>query len=673
MSFFVLLWVDSSYFGTIVTSSSLSVILYKLNGVAVLLFLFSFYYFFVDKFLKAKRNKIIDTLILIGVIICSFVTLFTNKIIISAKGQNIIFGSLSLFFYIFALIVSLIILYFGFKEYSSLNRRERQRVIFFFIGIIIFIIANIIFNILIPFLFNTSEYQNFGDFSVIFFLGFTAYAIVKHHLFDIRFAIIRSVTYSLVLAALAGIYLIIAFIFSALFSKELNSPYQIISGVVISLVLAFVFQPLRRFFDKVTNKIFYKDGYNTDDFFARLNESLTVTTDLRNLLEKAAFEIGRTLKSEQVFFFINTSDGHYVSAGTPNHIQLPKSDAAKIGEFSQKVHGLIITSTLDVSDPIRRLMLSHRIEIILPLDQDNRIIGYLCLGDRLTSDYTNRDIKVVSAVSDELIIAIQNALAVHEIRELNVNLQQRIANATKELRISNTMLRHLDRSKDEFVSMASHQLRTPLTSVKGYISMVLEGDAGRISDSQRQLLGEAFSSSERMVRLIDDFLNVSRIQTGKFVIDKHPIDLSKLVEQEIDSLGSSALVRNMKFVYNPPRNFPIINVDESKIRQVVMNFADNAIYYSTDNSDININLSIEGDNAVFTVKDTGIGVPRDEQDQLFTKFYRASNAKKQRPDGTGVGLYLAKKIINAHDGRVIFESSQGKGSTFGFSLPIKQV
>ncbi len=442
-------------------------------------------------------------------------------------------------------------------------------------------------------------------------------------------------------------------------------------GVLVSLMF---FQPAKRLFDKLINNIIYKNNYSTEEFLDTLNKSLSVTTDLRALLEKAAYTIGEALKSEQAFFFVNTFNDHYITAGTSNHKRLPKDDAIKFDNTLEvKEKSVIVASLRPLDDPIRRLMVSHRIEIVLPLVKDHKTISYLCLGDHLSSGYTSRDIKVLKTISNELTIAIQNALAVLEVREFNTILQQEVANATKELRTSNTTLRQLDKAKDEFVSMASHQLRTPLTSVKGYISMVLEGDVGKISDAQRQLLGEAFNSSERMVRLIGDFLNVSRLQTGKFIIDKYPIDLSKLVEQEVDSLQSYALARQMELIYHRPTDFPVIDVDESKIRQVVMNFTDNALYYSKGYSSINISLSVVGNNAVFTVKDYGIGVPYEEQAKLFTKFYRASNAKKARPDGTGVGLYLAKKIIIAHNGKMIFESIEGKGSTFGFSLPIKQV
>lgn len=499
------------------------------------------------------------------------------------------------------------------------------------------------------------------------------YSVVRYQLFDIRLALVRTVTYVFSLLTLSAIYYSVAYIISTILfnNSGVNSAIELSPiNIGIALVLAFVFQPVKKFFDKITNRVFYKDNYNTDDFFARLNKSLSTTTDLRDLLERVAYEVGHTLKSEQAFFFINTNDGHYISAGTTHHKHLPKHDAIHIEKTYDGNRGVITASLLENDDPTRRLMLSHRIELILPLVQDDDIVGYLCLGDHLTSGYTNRDLKALNTISNELVIAIQNALAVHEIRELNLSLQQKIANATKELRSSNAILRQLDKVKDEFISMASHQLRTPLTSVKGYISMVIEGDAGKISNSQKQLLDEAFMSSERMVHLINDFLNVSRIQTGKFIIDKTSVDLSKLVSEEIDSLRPNATGRKLKFVYKPPKNFPLMELDEGKIRQVVMNYADNAIYYSHENSTITVSLSVENDEVLFTVKDTGIGVPKAEQEKLFAKFYRAANARVQRPDGTGVGIYLAKKVIDAHGGKIVFESTEGKGSTFGFRLPL---
>lgn len=251
----------------------------------------------------------------------------------------------------------------------------------------------------------------------------------------------------------------------------------------------------------------------------------------------------------------------------------------------------------------------------------------------------------------------------------NVILTERLSTATIRLTRSNQKLKALDEAKDEFVSMASHQLRTPLTSIKGYISMVLEGDAGEINDVQRQMLGQAMFSSQRMVYLISDLLNVSRLKTGKFAIEQKPVYLPDLVESELSQLREGATSKNITLLFDKPDKFPTLNLDDMKIRQVVMNFTDNALYYTPAGGRITVGLKDKRDSIEFTVKDTGIGVPKGEQHKLFAKFYRAENARKARPDGTGLGLFMAQKVIIAQGGAIIFDSKEGKGSTFGFSFP----
>lgn len=176
-----------------------------------------------------------------------------------------------------------------------------------------------------------------------------------------------------------------------------------------------------------------------------------------------------------------------------------------------------------------------------------------------------------------------------------------------------------------------------------------------------------------MVHLIGDFLNVNRLQTGKFMIDAAQVDLSKVVRQEVDSIQQMAAGHDTVVQYKAPARFPLLYIDEGKIRQVVMNFIDNAIYYSPEGKVIKVTLSIEDGDAVLRVTDKGMGVPAEVQKKLFTKFFRAENARKQRPDGTGIGLYLARKVIDGHGGKVVFESIEGKGSTFGFRLSIKKL
>jgi len=272
-----------------------------------------------------------------------------------------------------------------------------------------------------------------------------------------------------------------------------------------------------------------------------------------------------------------------------------------------------------------------------------------------------------------MVVAVQNALRFEEISQFNEQLTQRVDAATTELKDKNRKLRELDEAKDDFISMASHQLRTPLTTVKGYLSMLDDGDIGKLSKKQQEVVELAFASSERMVYLISDLLNASRIDTGKFVIERQPIKLGEVIKSEVEQLVITAKARGLKLVSEFSDDDPTVKLDETKLRQVIMNFIDNAIYYSKSGGEITVKYEVTADTVEMCVVDEGIGVPAAEQDDLFTKFYRAKNAKRVRPDGTGLGLFLAKKVITAQGGSVIFESVEDKGSTFGFRFALAAV
>lgn len=293
---------------------------------------------------------------------------------------------------------------------------------------------------------------------------------------------------------------------------------------------------------------------------------------------------------------------------------------------------------------------------VVKLVARRQVVGLLVVGyDYPIERLNDGDIELLDHMSESIGVALDNKLLFEE--------NQRVLRKLKE---SNAKLRALDEAKDDFISMASHQLRTPLTSVKGYISMVLEGDAGKLTPMEKKLLTQAFFSSQRMVYLIADLLNVSRLRTGKFVIETTPVNLAQVVEEELEQLKETAASRSLTLTYDKPKHFPELMLDETKIRQVVMNFTDNAIYYTPAGGHINVSLKETPATVELRVEDNGIGVPKREQPHLFTKFYRAGNARKARPDGTGLGLFMAKKVVVSQGGALIFESKEGEGSTFGF-------
>ncbi len=319
--------------------------------------------------------------------------------------------------------------------------------------------------------------------------------------------------------------------------------------------------------------------------------------------------------------------------------------AAILGDKKQKV------ALLRAALPIKSV-------VVVKLLSRDRLVGLMVIG--FTQDQeaiSEKDKMLLERLSEAVGIALDNKLLFEENQQVLRQLQK-----------TNEKLKALDETKDEFISMASHQLRTPLTSVKGYVSMVLEGDAGELQPMQRKLLEQSFASSQRMVYLIADLLNLSRLRTGKFVIEAKPTNLADVIESEVDQLKVAAAGRNLTLQYKKPEDFPNLMIDETKIRQVIMNFADNAIYYTPAGGAIEIKLKQTKDSVEFTVNDNGIGIPPAEQHHLFNKFYRAKNAQKARPDGTGLGLFMAKKVIIAQGGAIVFKSVENKGSTFGFTF-----
>lgn len=379
------------------------------------------------------------------------------------------------------------------------------------------------------------------------------------------------------------------------------------------------------------------------------------------------------LKQTYTIFIVRESN-KLRQIGSKGQANLSQETITYLEQISKTTHNsIIVTDALDEKHTdIQHKLQTLNIAVVAKLSSSRSDlgVGYFVLGSKKSGNpYSSQDIRAIEIIANELVIAIQNSLRFIEIENFAATLQQRINEATNKLRRTNEKLKALDEAKDDFVSMASHQLRTPLTSVKGYISMVLEGDAGKINATQRKLLEQSFISSQRMVYLIADLLNVSRLKTGKFMIEAGAVNLADVVEQEINQLVETAAGRQLKLTYEKPNAFPTMTLDETKTRQVIMNLVDNAIYYTPAGGHIKVVLAETPASVEFRVVDDGIGVPKHERPHLFTKFYRAGNARTARPDGTGLGLFMAKKVIAAQGGAIIFESEEGKGSTFGFMFP----
>ncbi len=532
------------------------------------------------------------------------------------------------------------------------------------------------FNLFYP-AFGNYKYIWVGPLFTLVYVSTVSYAIIRHKLFDVRLIVARSIGYALSIFFIGSIYGLFAFNIINKFafdSSEVTLTQQVVY-TILAVSIAFTFQPLKRFFDRVTNKLFYRDAYEPQVLIDQLNKVLVGNIELEKLLLQSSSVIGSTLKSEFCLFGIKEV------GKTPRRLigdskkEFLDEDIKLVRSTTPRIHTKVIV-TDELTDSYRELqniLRKYDIAAIARLTdtptKNTEGLGYIILGAKKSGNpYSSQDTKMLEIIADELVIAIQNALRFEEIQNFASTLQEKVDEATRNLRKANEKLKQMDQTKDDFISMASHQLRTPLTSVKGYVSMVMEGDAGKINAGQKKLLDQAFVSSQRMVYLIADLLNVSRLRTGKFIIEPKATNLADVIEGEISQLIETAKGRDLELTYHKPKEFPMLMLDETKIRQVIMNFADNAIYYTPAGGHIAVNVVDKGESVEFTVVDDGIGVPKTEQHHLFSKFYRAGNAKKARPDGTGLGLFMAKKVIVAQGGSLIFNSQEGKGSTFGFSF-----
>lgn len=623
-----------------------------------------------DAVASKQFNKYKIPLILFAILASS--PLVTTGIHLQGKVYAVRFGPL---IWVYALLLLGLLVMSGFVFWRNLRTTTgvlHRRIRAIWLVLVIFAPILVLVQFVLPAITGWFGLTNLGVFVMLGIVYGLYYGIAKHKLFNLQPVILRSMAYMLTLLILTGLYVGVTSWISARVAVHGNIWLNIVLNGVIILLVIISYQPLRVSLVRITGRVFYQNTYEPKILYTELNKILVSSVDLQLISHKATKLIADTLNLEYCGLLLTTATGEYRIIGNDTPLGLSRISESLHTQAAMSHKRLIITEHLAKTNQILKdnldgFGISGLIRLDTNVKNEAKSYGYIVLGMKRTGYAINReDAQVMETVANELTIAIQNLLHYEEIQQFNATLQEKVEEQTRKYRMANEKLKKLDETKDEFISMASHQLRTPLTSVKGYLSMVLEGDAGKLNKQQEELLKQSFMSSQRMVNLIADLLNLSRLNTGKFVIDAQPTDLRVIVDQEVAQLRESAKAKGITLRWQMPPTFSMLNLDEGKIHQVVMNFIDNALYYTPEGGDIEVSLTETPRSIEYRVKDTGIGVPREIQRHLFSKFYRADNARRMRPDGTGLGIYMAKKVIAAQGGSVIFESEEGKGSTFGF-------
>jgi len=568
-----------------------------------------------------------------------------------------------IFFYSFILLI---------RELKIRKSSARQQVLYVLIGLVVGFLGGST-NYLLTF--NIESVSPLGSALVIVFPICFSYAVIRHRLMDIKLVMRR---YSVYLASLTLILFVVVGI--KYFFDRYFPQYSDWIDLVLLMTAISVYPAIRARFYRMANKYFFSSLYDSGEVIAALSDKLRSTLDTKIIFEVIsetlvnAFHVkavGVLTYSENTKKYIITYNNGF-NAGRQKEFDEDKD----LNEIFIKRNRTIIVDDIKAqfkNNKTLEILLKLGVEILTPLNVKDKTIGLIALGTKESGDmYNDEDLKVLEVVGAQTAIALENALLYKETKNFSVKMEKEVEKATRDLRKANVQLKKLDEAKSEFISIASHQLRTPLTVIKGYISMMLEGNFGTLTKPETESLEKVFLSNERLIQLVENLLNISRIESGRLQFDLQAVDLNSMVESVVEELSGNAKKKSLILQYKPPiEPLPKIKADDEKIRQVVMNLIDNAIKYTKQGS-VTVKLEQQEKKIKFSVADSGMGVKPEDMVNLFKKFSRGTGTSLIHTEGTGLGLYVARMMIEAHKGKIWAESDgEGKGSKFCFELPMK--
>jgi len=645
-----------------------------------------FYYHFVVSWFALKKEKI---LVSVGYILAFFFSLFVfSPFFIAGMEPKFsmrfwaIPGKLYYFYlvyFFFYYIYATILLYLQFLKSSGTKRKQTY---YLLVGLAV-AIAGGSTNYFLWFDINIPPYGN-ALATMHVMLG--TYAIIVHRLMDIK-VVLRK--YSVYLLSLAVI-VIPAAMLQYFYPRQLGK-FSSFSHIFLIIVAVSIFPFIRDWFYKIANKYFFSSLYDTHEVISQISEQLRSTIDVDKVYRfiSQALINAFHVKAVGVLIYNETKNEYFVqynnSEEDKNFLRLPSN---KNYQYSgMKISPHLCDNYLRKNIPIIFDDLKDKkyekykndieswqaigIELLVPLIVKGRNIGMIALSAKESGDlYNNEDLYILNVIGTQVAIALENALLYQQTLNFNIKLKKEVAKQTKELIEANDKLTKLDQAKSEFISIASHQLRTPLSIIKGYISMILEGNFGPLTPGEKDSLDKVYKSNERLIDLVEGLLNISRIESGRLQFSFENKQLEELVASVYDELAIRAGAKNLKFEFIKPKTkLPAVNMDESKMRQVVMNLIDNSIKYTAIGS-VTVSLKKQKDNILFCVTDTGVGIRPEDLPNLFKKFSRGTGSALINAEGTGLGLFVAKKMIESHGGRIWAESTgRDKGSQFYFEMP----
>jgi signal transduction histidine kinase len=697
MTFSILFWITAGYLTRLQSQNYLALLGYKLNmGIVTIFFIFA-YFFSVYFPIEGKRYHILDKLIILINLFIAFIIISTNLVFKSVEftnwGINFVFGKGNFIFYGMVYILTFFVFFNFYKKYFTLSKKDKLKSQYFLMGITIFAVLNLIFNVTIPLVQKSFKYYWIGDYSTIFLLAFTAYAIVKQNLFNIK-----AVLTAFFVGSIAILLGVDTFVFA-------QTPLSIISKTII--LFAFLWfgyllirnvkreMERREVLERLTKELEAKTKdlqEKTKDLQSLLDitqvaasslKTKEVTQEILNSIPKKlkhleyiggiltlrderqntlqAYAITKTKLIEKALKILNKPFRQYnISINNKHTLLLKTLDSGKI-HTSDKIENFISPPVPKKLAQATQKIIGMKTGVGVPIMIRGKIAGVIMFAlKRKIEQIDKRDKEIMTAFSNHLGITIENSRLFEEATDKRKKLEQ-----------ANKKLVEIAEAKSNFLSIASHQLRTPVSIAKGMLAMLVDKDVPK--EKQTQFIQRSFSNLERLSDIIHDLLSASAIEGTGFKLNKKKTQINDIINKVLEERTAKAKAKKLNLIYNKPQT-PIkpFKMDDNKMMEVIANLVDNSIQYTLKGK-IEIETKIKNNNFVFKIKDTGIGIKEKNMPKLFKKISRLPNAVNIRPNGTGLGLYLVKKIVQAHGGKVDVKSSgvNGQGSEFRFWLPMR--
>ncbi|OGY77819.1 MAG: hypothetical protein A2295_04445 [Candidatus Jacksonbacteria bacterium RIFOXYB2_FULL_44_15] len=521
------------------------------------------------------------------------------------------------------------------------------------------------------------------------------YAIVKHRLMNIRLVITRSFLFSILVLLVSGFFTA-AVLVTRLFFDTTSISTLIFINVIVGIIIVLTLAPIRNLLAKATDHFFFKNQIDHQAVAQRLSNLVSTNLDRDELLIKMARELRDELKVKKadILYYYHQPRGcgiYYSQKTKEKGTYDPAIRKHLLNEYHNLTKFFTKYSNIHVREEEERRLdegndgvyqrwvakivneLEGRgVALVVPVISRRHEKAFILIGDKYSGDvFDNQDVNLFELIKTQLASALDKSKLYAEAQDFNAQLKKKINDATKELRQANARLRELDKAKTLFLSVASHQLRTPLSGIKGFLSMVLEKDFGTVPPQINTVLAEVYANTNRLIRLVNTFLNVSRIEAGRLSIMKREEDLVLMSKKIIDELQFVAKDKKLELRLETNKDVILAEIDADKIEDVLINLVDNAIKYTVAGQVV-LRLIDHGAIVRAEVVDTGQGLEAKEIKLLFNKFVRGTRSFAVHTDGSGLGLYIAKRLVDLHGGKIGVDSPGiGKGCMFWIELPKK--